>query len=217
VLADLLEAALAVATDAEHRFELAVTLKRLDVAHAIAAQTEHPHKWRQLSELALRDWDVDLAVACMAKAEDVSGLLLVHTATGNASALAAVAEQASTSPPHQHTQRTSVAVAGKGGGWMAARHGRGLTQGPARVCLCACMCVYVLRTSLSLCVSLCASIATAGQLNIAFVARLLLGQTDKCMALLSASGRTPEAAFFARTYAPRSGPMLLCACVSVSE
>ena len=83
------EAALAVSTDPEHRFELAVTLKRLDVAHAIATQTEHPHKWRQLSELALRDWNVDLAVSCMSKADDLSGLLLVHSATGNADALTA--------------------------------------------------------------------------------------------------------------------------------
>ena len=47
--------------------------------------------------------------------------------------------------------------------------------------------------------------AAAGQLNIAFVAQLLLGRTDKCIDILKSMNRIPEATFFARTYAPRYG------------
>lgn len=42
----------------------------------------------------------------------------------------------------------------------------------------------------------------AGRLNIAFVCKLLLRDVDGCIDLLTASGRLPEAAFFARTYKP---------------
>ena len=41
-----------------------------------------------------------------------------------------------------------------------------------------------------------------GQNNVAFACRLQLGETDKCVELLVKTGRAPEAALFARTYAP---------------
>ena len=41
-----------------------------------------------------------------------------------------------------------------------------------------------------------------GQINVAFACRLQLGETDKCVELLVKTGRAPEAALFARTYAP---------------
>lgn len=41
-----------------------------------------------------------------------------------------------------------------------------------------------------------------GKNNVAFLARFLLGDLPGCVDLLIASGRTPEAAFFARTYLP---------------
>lgn len=42
----------------------------------------------------------------------------------------------------------------------------------------------------------------AGKHNIAFVAHLLRTRTDECLALLTASGRLPEAALFSLTYRP---------------
>ena len=41
-----------------------------------------------------------------------------------------------------------------------------------------------------------------GKQNVAFLGLFLLAQLDKCVDLLVSSGRTPEAAFFARTYVP---------------
>ena len=42
----------------------------------------------------------------------------------------------------------------------------------------------------------------AGKQNIAFICHFLLGRLDECVDLLMSCGRLPEAAFFARTYAP---------------
>ena len=41
-----------------------------------------------------------------------------------------------------------------------------------------------------------------GKQNIAFICHLMLGDLQKCIDLLVACGRVPEAAFFARTYCP---------------
>ena len=41
-----------------------------------------------------------------------------------------------------------------------------------------------------------------GKLNVAFICQFLRGNVDACMELLVSAGRAPEAAFFARTYAP---------------
>ncbi|KAF9443984.1 coatomer protein [Macrolepiota fuliginosa MF-IS2] len=50
-----------------------------------------------------------------------------------------------------------------------------------------------------------------GQNNLAFAALLQLGQPDKCVDLLTRTGRAPEAALFARTYAPSKVPDALAA------
>lgn len=42
----------------------------------------------------------------------------------------------------------------------------------------------------------------AGKHNVAFVALLLLNRVDDCIELLKSTNRLPEAALFARTYAP---------------
>lgn len=51
------EQALLVSSDLDHKFELAVTLKKLDVAYAIAKESESDQKWKQLGELALACWN----------------------------------------------------------------------------------------------------------------------------------------------------------------
>jgi coatomer subunit beta' len=42
-----------------------------------------------------------------------------------------------------------------------------------------------------------------GKNNIAFICYFLLRKIDECLNLLCDTGRIPEAAFLARTYAPR--------------
>ena len=54
------EEALSISNDSEHKFELALQLKKLDIAFQIACEQDGSaeHKWRHLSEIALNEWKV---------------------------------------------------------------------------------------------------------------------------------------------------------------
>ncbi|KAI5721612.1 hypothetical protein M8J77_022922 [Diaphorina citri] len=130
--------ALAVSTDSEHRFELALQLGDLNIAHAIAKEAMSPQKWKQLSELAIAKGQLDLAQECLHEAQDYGGLLLLATSAGNADMVRKLGDSSDA-------------------------HGKN---------------------------------------NVAFLSYMLLGDLDKCLELLIASDRLPEAAFFARTYLP---------------
>ena len=53
-----------ISTDPEHKFELAVALKKFETAFDIACEHDgsSEHKWRHLSEIALAEWKVNIAV-----------------------------------------------------------------------------------------------------------------------------------------------------------
>lgn len=51
--------ALEVSNDPEHRFELAVHLKKLEVAFEIATESDSEAKWKQLGDMSMADWKVD--------------------------------------------------------------------------------------------------------------------------------------------------------------
>lgn len=76
--------ALAVSTDPEHRFELALSLEDLEIAHELAKEANSQQKWRQLASLATQQGRIDLVKECLDKAEDHAGLLLLATSTANA-------------------------------------------------------------------------------------------------------------------------------------
>ena len=85
------EEALALSTDPDQRFDLAVQLAKLDVAKEIMVNEikevetiEAQHKWKQLGDLALNDSNMDLFEDCALRSDDLSGLLLLYTSTGDA-------------------------------------------------------------------------------------------------------------------------------------
>lgn len=88
------EQALVVSVDPEHRFELALTMHRLDVAHDMAVKIDAVDKWKQLGEVAMRQCKFNLAETCMEHAKDYSGLLLLYTAAGKQDKLKALATTA---------------------------------------------------------------------------------------------------------------------------
>ncbi|EAU38269.1 coatomer beta' subunit [Aspergillus terreus NIH2624] len=94
------EMALEVATDAEHRFELALALNNLDIALEIAREANVEHKWKIVGDAALAGWNLSLAQECFANAKDIGSLLLLHTASGNKDGLRKLAEQASEAGLH---------------------------------------------------------------------------------------------------------------------
>ncbi|XP_009388663.1 coatomer subunit beta'-1 isoform X1 [Musa acuminata AAA Group] len=80
----MLEDALEVATDPDYRFDLAVQLGRLEIAKAIATEVQSESKWKQLGELAMSTGKLEMAEQCLSQAMDLSGLLLLYSALGDA-------------------------------------------------------------------------------------------------------------------------------------
>jgi coatomer subunit beta' len=94
------EMALEVATDPEHRFDLALALNDLDTALVIAREANVEHKWKIVGDAALAGWNLALAQECFTNAKDVGSLLLLHTASNNREGLKSLAAQASESGLH---------------------------------------------------------------------------------------------------------------------
>ena len=90
------EMALDVATDPEHRFDLALGLSKLDVALEIAREADVEHKWKTVGDAALSGWNFVLAEECFTKAKDLGSLLLLYSASGDRTGLRNLAEQADT-------------------------------------------------------------------------------------------------------------------------
>lgn len=79
--------ALEIATDSEHRFELALGLGQLQIALQLAREADVEHKWKTVGDAALTAWDLALAVECFKHARDLSSLLLLYTSSADASGL----------------------------------------------------------------------------------------------------------------------------------
>lgn len=93
--------ALEVATDPEHRFDLALSLNDLETALEIAREANaESHKWKTIGDAALSAWNLKLAEECFTNAKDFGSLLLLHTASSNRSGLRALAAQASEAGLH---------------------------------------------------------------------------------------------------------------------
>ena len=94
------EMALEVATDAEHRFDLALALNNLPIALDIAREADVEHRWKTVGDAALAAWDLPLAEECFTNAKDLGSLLLVYTSTCNADGLRKLIEQADSAASH---------------------------------------------------------------------------------------------------------------------
>jgi len=94
------ELALEVATDPEHKFDLALSLNQLEIAVDLARQADSDHKWKTLGDAGLAAWDVPLAKECFVNAKDLGSLLLIYTSTSDREGLAKLAEQASAAGSH---------------------------------------------------------------------------------------------------------------------
>ncbi|KAJ5711341.1 hypothetical protein N7488_005497 [Penicillium malachiteum] len=95
--------ALEVATDPEHRFDLALSLNDLETALQIVrddANVENTHKYKSLGDAALAGWNLALAAECYTSAKDVGSLLLLHTASNNREGLRSLVTQASEAGLH---------------------------------------------------------------------------------------------------------------------
>lgn len=88
------ELALEVATDPEHRFDLALSMQQLNVAMEIAREADVEHKWKAVGDAALTTWKFTLAEECFTHAKDLGSLLLVYTSSSDTGGLRKLAERA---------------------------------------------------------------------------------------------------------------------------
>ncbi|KAG5926850.1 hypothetical protein E4U42_002901 [Claviceps africana] len=94
------ELALEVATDPEHKFDLALALNQLDTALELARVADVEHKWKTVGDSALAAWDVALAAECFTHAKDLGSLLLLHSSTGDRDGLKTLSKQAEEANAH---------------------------------------------------------------------------------------------------------------------
>nr|CAD1843045.1 unnamed protein product [Ananas comosus var. bracteatus] len=90
----MVEEAFEIATDPIYRFDLSVQLGKLDNAKAIAIELQSESKWKQLGELALSTGKLEMAEECLSHARDLSGLLLLYSALGDAEGITRLADLA---------------------------------------------------------------------------------------------------------------------------
>ncbi|OAY82999.1 Coatomer subunit beta'-1 [Ananas comosus] len=90
----MVEEAFEIATDPIYRFDLSVQLGKLDNAKAIAIELQSESKWKQLGELALSIGKLEMAEECLSHARDLSGLLLLYSALGDAEGITRLADLA---------------------------------------------------------------------------------------------------------------------------
>jgi len=94
------EEALAVTTDPDHKFDLALELGQIDVAHMLMEETAEEDKdstdtmakWKKLSDAALGVSNFELCEAASLASNDYAGLLLMYSAIGNFSGMEALAK-----------------------------------------------------------------------------------------------------------------------------
>lgn len=96
------EEALTVTLDSDHKFELAIDLRKMEIAHAVLMEssrkeedsTEINSRWRRLGDLALANGNIDLSQSCAKLSGDLSGLLLLYSSSGDREGLKALADDA---------------------------------------------------------------------------------------------------------------------------
>lgn len=88
------ELALEVATDPEHKFDLALALHQLEIALELAREANVEHKWKSVGDAALTNWNIPLATECFLNGKDLGNLLLIFTSTCDREGLAKLAELA---------------------------------------------------------------------------------------------------------------------------
>lgn len=94
------ELALEIATDPEHKFELALALNELAIALELAREANADHKWKTVGDAALSAWDVKTAAECFKNAKDLGSQLLLYSSTADREGLKALSEQAKAAGSH---------------------------------------------------------------------------------------------------------------------
>ena len=71
------ERAVAITRDLGHKFDLAISLKDLELSHQLAEEEDSQDKRRQVADIALAEGRLELAADCLRKTRDLASLLLL--------------------------------------------------------------------------------------------------------------------------------------------
>lgn len=85
--------ALLVSRDDDHKFELAMSLEKLDIVTQLARSIKAAEKWRQVAKLALKSNDFDLAEEAMFQGKDFGGLIVLASSLGRRETLEKLGEK----------------------------------------------------------------------------------------------------------------------------
>ncbi|SCU93171.1 LADA_0G01706g1_1 [Lachancea dasiensis] len=88
------EDALEVSPDNDQKFDLALNLGKLSLAHDIVSENENEFKWRRLGDKALESFNFKVAVEAYDKASDLESLFLLYSSFNNKDALVALGHRA---------------------------------------------------------------------------------------------------------------------------
>eukprot|EP00922_Rhytidocystis_sp_ex-Travisia-forbesii_P036223 GHVS01053735.1.p1 GENE.GHVS01053735.1~~GHVS01053735.1.p1 ORF type:complete len:1049 (-),score=156.03 GHVS01053735.1:77-3223(-) len=96
------EHALQITQDADHKFELALSLGKLQMCAEIIKSTSEDltsaslnnSRWKQLGDVAIEQGNFPLALGCFTEANDYSGMLLIYTSLGDSEGLRQLAAKA---------------------------------------------------------------------------------------------------------------------------
>lgn len=89
----LLQMALEIATDDERRFDMAVQLKQLSLAHEIASAANIASHWKQVGDIALEQGSFEMAIESLEKCNDWSGLLLIYMSLNDMEAISRLGDR----------------------------------------------------------------------------------------------------------------------------
>jgi coatomer subunit beta' len=86
--------AFAITPDKDHKFDLALTLNKIEDAYKIAEEQESIDKWKKVGDIALLAGAFELAERCFDKSSDYNSLMLFYSSYGDLEGLTRVAESA---------------------------------------------------------------------------------------------------------------------------
>ena len=210
------EHALEVTRDPDHRFELAIGLRRLDLCIEILSDPAAEaslgdgisSKWKQVMQMESKRGGAQVAVCSTTAAVCFLFPPLKETNTLAESLfvvlfLPLLPPNGIPLPPNGNFFQLSDLAVGAGNLVVAEQClvNAGDLQGQ--------LLLFSAAGNRAGIESVAAGAEKTGRANVAFVAYLMLGDTDACMRLLISSGRVAEAAFMARTYAPKRVPEML--------
>lgn len=91
---DKKDVAFQITPDEDHKFDLAITLNKVDSAYEIAEKQQSQEKWKRVGDIALLSGFFSLAEQCFLKSQDFNSLLLFYTSYGDQEGLFYLLEQA---------------------------------------------------------------------------------------------------------------------------